>query len=125
MSTDITLIIEQKFTFTLRHAVPSRQRASLRADARAAGSPDALLHRGHSGQKRVHVRPGGADTDSAVSELIFHESDSLLSDPDLRAHADPPGSVAARAHGYVRVHLPVPALRGRLYARADPTRPAG
>lgn len=76
-------IIEQKFVFTLRHAVPSRERASLRTDARAAGSPDALLHRGHSGQKRVHVQPSDAGTDSTVSELFFHESDSLLSDPDL------------------------------------------
>lgn len=107
------------------HAVPALARASLRADARAAGPPDALLHRGHSGQKHVRVRPGRPDADSTVSELVLHQSDSVLPDPDLRAHADPPGSVPARARGHVRVHLPVPALRGRLYTRADPSRPAG
>lgn len=121
ITTDISLF---KLNF-IRHAVPSRQRASLRTDARAVGSPDAFLHRGHSGQKRVRVQPGRSDADTTVSKLIFHKSDTLLSDSDLRAHADPPGFVSARTDGHVRVHLPVPALRGRLYARADPTRPYG
>lgn len=102
------------------HAVPALTRCVLRADARAARSPDALLHRGHSRQKRVRAWPGGAHADPAVSKLVVHQPDPILPDPDLRAHADPPGSVAAGAR--VRVHLPVPA---RLYARADPPRPAG
>lgn len=107
------------------NAVPALARAPLRADARAARPPDALLHRGHSGPERVRVSPARADADSAVPELVLHQPDPVLPDPDLRAHADSPGPDAARARGDVRVHLPVPTLRRRLYARADPTRPAG